>query len=212
MDKNIKKFVEFENSNVSYKRLSLIIFALVTIILFLIYFISYKAKWLFYSLLVTSIILFFFGAPILLRKKIKRKSYYLFAGFLKINCSFAFMHFAYSTLTTVFSIPLWFYCLVCFVMACVFACSFSYNKKLIEKDMKMEINKPLPISFVTIALVCFIGRIIATPLSNSFGNTTVLLIASVPLFFVSWFFLFVSTLDFLKYRYIRELEKGLTGF
>ena len=72
----------------------------------------------------------------------------------------------------------------------------------------MEIRKPLPVSFVSIALVCFIGKVIAKPLANSWGTATVLIIASVPLLFVSWFFLFVSTLDFLKYKYICEPEKS----
>ena len=208
MDKNIKKFVEFENPNVSYKKLSLIMFALVTIILFLVYFISYRARWLFYSLLLSSLILFFWGILVLVKPKNTRKNYYLFAGILKINCSFAFLHFAYSTLTTTLYVPLWFYGLICFVMACIFICCFSYNKKLVEKDMKMEIRKPLPVSFVSIALVCFIGKVIAKPLANSWGTATVLIIASVPLLFVSWFFLFVSTLDFLKYKYICEPEKS----
>ena len=208
MDKNIKKFVEFENPNVSYKKLSLIMFTLVTIILFLVYFISYRARWLFYSLLLSSLILFFWGILVLVKPKNTRKNYYLFAGILKINCSFAFLHFAYSTLTTTLYVPLWFYGLICFVMACIFICSFSYNKKLVEKDMKIEIRKPLPVSFVSIALVCFIGKVIAKPLANSWGTATVLIIASVPLLFVSWFFLFVSTLDFLKYKYICEPEKS----
>lgn len=209
MNEHIKNFVKYEDQNKPHKKMVSCAIALPLLLLPIInmfsYFTMQDVNWLFYSLVPFSFIDIIWGFALLHNLENKRAQYYLFCGITKIYFSLLFSHLILLVIIAFIELHFLFFFFL-YVLLIVYATikAILTKKQIVSRGLKMKSFAPL--SFGACCGIGVLCRIFTKSLQKSFGNTIVIIIATICSFYVIVTFINLGINDLLKYHFIKKLE------